>query len=452
MVSKILQLKRAAIVDAKGRKVELSMNNDLKICVVGLGYVGLPLLHALAQKFNVVGYDVSNQRVDKLSIGVDTTNELNEAEMSDLKKITISADPSILLDANVYIVTVPTPVDKYSVPDLSPLKSATETIARYLRKSDCVIYESTVYPGATEEVCVPILEVESNLRLNEDFIVGYSPERINPGDKTRKFSQILKVVSGSNDAATSFVQKIYSEVVHAGTYSASSIKVAEAAKVIENTQRDINIALINELARLFDELSIDTYDVLAAAGTKWNFIPFEPGLVGGHCIGVDPYYLLHKAKEVGFNPEMIVAGRRTNDSMHIFMAQKLIKFLTKNYKKPLHDIKILNLGLSFKENCPDLRNTKVLDFVKELRSWGVNVDVHDPVCITEEAKEFYNETLISSADLSLEEYDVLVLAVPHDDFIRNDGEFFNRRLPDNTIIFDIKSKLKDKKYSNILYL
>lgn len=383
------------------------------IAVVGLGYVGLPLAVEFGKTMPVIGYDINSKRVEELKRGHDHTLEVDDAELASAVGLTFTDDDAALDDANVYIVTTPTPIDRHKRPDLTPVLSATETIAKYLRQGDVVIYESTVYPGATEEECVPLLEKGSGLTFNEGFFVGYSPERINPGDKEHRVSTIVKVTSGSTPETADFVDALYRRIVTVGTHRAPSIKVAEAAKVIENTQRDVNIALINELAILFNKLGIDTEDVLKAAGSKWNFLPFRPGLVGGHCIGVDPYYLTHKAQEIGYHPEIILAGRRLNDSMGQYVASQLVKAMTKK-GIAIQGARVLVLGLTFKENTPDLRNTRVIDIARELADYGIQVDVHDPWADRDEAVAEYGVTLVESP--SEDQYEGVVIAVAHRQF------------------------------------
>jgi UDP-N-acetyl-D-galactosamine dehydrogenase len=363
--------------------------SELTIAVVGLGYVGLPLAVEFGRRQDVIGYDINVRRVTELESGHDATLEISESEFAAANRLRVTADPAELAAADVYIVTTPTPIDEHKQPDLSPLLSASATIGRALGPGNIVIYESTVYPGATEERCVPVLVAESGLTFNRDFFVGYSPERINPGDKQHRVSNIVKVTSGSTPETADLVDALYSTIVTVGTHKAPSIRVAEAAKVIENTQRDVNIALINELAVLFNRLGIDTEDVLAAAGTKWNFLNFRPGLVGGHCIGVDPYYLTYKAQEVGYHPEIILAGRRLNDSMGAYVASQLIKRMTKDGMQ-VRGARVLVLGLTFKENTPDLRNTRVVDILAELAEYGAVADVHDPWADPDEARERFS--------------------------------------------------------------
>ncbi|MCT7614586.1 Vi polysaccharide biosynthesis UDP-N-acetylglucosamine C-6 dehydrogenase TviB [Aliarcobacter butzleri] len=405
-----------------------------KICVIGLGYVGLPLAHAFSAKYEVVGFDISKWRIDELSSGYDRTLELTENQVKEAIKngMKFSLDINDIKDCNIYIVTVPTPIDKNKRPDLTPLIKASETVGKVLKKGDIVIYESTVYPGATEEDCVPVLEKFSNLKFNTDFFCGYSPERINPGDKEHTVTKILKVTSGSTPEIGKKVNELYASIITAGTHLAPTIKVAEAAKVIENSQRDINIAFVNELAIIFNKLGINTNDVLAAAGTKWNFLPFRPGLVGGHCIGVDPYYLTHKAQSIGYNPEIILAGRRLNDNMGIYVANQVIKLMIKKGHK-IEGSKVLVLGITFKENCPDIRNSRVIDVIEELQEFGCNIDVYDPWADTKEVEHEYNLKLIK--ELNTDKYEAIVLAVAH-------NEFKQLKLKTNeNIVFDIKSIL-----------
>ncbi|WP_323590234.1 Vi polysaccharide biosynthesis UDP-N-acetylglucosamine C-6 dehydrogenase TviB [Aliarcobacter butzleri] len=407
-----------------------------KICVIGLGYVGLPLAHAFSAKYEVVGFDISKWRIDELSSGYDRTLELNENQVNEAIKngMKFSLDINDIKDCNIYIVTVPTPIDKNKRPDLTPLIKASETVGKVLKKDDIVIYESTVYPGATEEDCVPVLEKFSNLKFNTDFFCGYSPERINPGDKEHTVTKILKVTSGSTPEIGKKVNELYASIITAGTHLAPTIKVAEAAKVIENSQRDINIAFVNELAIIFNKLGINTNDVLAAAGTKWNFLPFRPGLVGGHCIGVDPYYLTHKAQSIGYNPEIILAGRRLNDNMGIYVANQVIKLMIKKGHK-IEGSKVLVLGITFKENCPDIRNSRVIDVIEELQEFGCNIDVYDPWADTKEVEHEYNLKL--AKELNIAKYEAIVLAVAH-------NEFKQLKLKTNeNIVFDIKSILDE---------
>jgi len=412
---------------------------DVKIAVVGLGYVGLPLAVEFAKQLPVVGFDINEARVAELRAGHDRTLEVSDEELAEATHLTCTADPADIADCSVYIVTTPTPIDQHKRPDLGPVLSATRTIAGVLKRGDVVIYESTVYPGATEEDCVPVLGDLSGLRFNEDFHVGYSPERINPGDKEHRVSTILKVTSGSTPEAADFVDALYQRIITAGTHKAPSIKVAEAAKVIENTQRDVNIALINELAILFNRLGIDTEDVLVAAGTKWNFLPFRPGLVGGHCIGVDPYYLTHKAQQVGYHPEIILAGRRLNDSMGAYVASQLVKRMTKE-GIAVKGARVLMMGLTFKENTPDLRNTRVVDIIAELEDYGIAVDVHDPWADPDEARAHYGIELVAEPDAGA--YDGIVLAVAHGEFKGLDSSEIRRfGREDAHVLYDLKNVL-----------
>jgi UDP-N-acetyl-D-galactosamine dehydrogenase len=419
-----------------------------KICVIGLGYVGLPLAHAFAKKYEVVGFDIHQARIDELNQAHDRTLELSSEQLKEVlpafnsilktHHLKLTTNIEDIRDCNIYIVTVPTPIDKNKRPDLTPLIKASETVGKVLKPNDIVIYESTVYPGATEEDCVPVLEKFSGLKFNVDFFCGYSPERINPGDKEHTVTKILKVTSGSTPEIGKRVNELYASIITAGTHLAPTIKVAEAAKVIENSQRDINIAFVNELAIIFNKLGINTNDVLAAAGTKWNFLPFKPGLVGGHCIGVDPYYLTHKAQAVGYNPEIILAGRRLNDNMGIYVANQVIKLMIKKGHK-IEGSKVLVLGITFKENCPDIRNSRVIDVIEELKEFGCNIDVYDPWADAEEVKHEYNLDLICHSELdseSIADYDAVVLAVAHDEF-----KTLDLKSNDDTVIFDIKSIL-----------
>ncbi len=410
--------------------------DDVRLCVVGLGYVGLPLAVAFGRELETLGFDIDPGRVEALERGIDATREVSADLLASAHRLGFSADPGALEGCNVYIVTVPTPIDAYKRPDLRPLESASRTVGAHLRAGDVVIYESTVYPGATEEVCVPVLEAVSGLVFNRDFTVGYSPERINPGDQEHRLADIVKVTSGSTPDAAAFVDRLYETIIRAGTCPTSSIRVAEAAKVIENTQRDLNIALVNELALIFHRLGIDTGEVLEAAGTKWNFLPFRPGLVGGHCISVDPYYLTHKAQHVGYHPEVILAGRRINDGMGAYVAERVIKLMT---RKGLHVVgaNILILGLAFKENCPDLRNTGVVDIVRELSGYNARLHVHDPWVSKEEAFAEYGLELIEGPEEG--RYDAIVLAVGHDVFRETGAEGVRRYGRDDAVLFDVKS-------------
>jgi len=406
--------------------------------IIGLGYVGLPLAVEFGKKFNVLGFDISMKRISDLKKGTDKTLEVSEKELKKAKNLCFTTDLNDLLKADIYIVTVPTPVDSFKRPDLSPLLKASETVGKVLSKGNIVIYESTVYPGCTEEDCVPILEKFSGLKFNKDFYCGYSPERINPGDKQHRVNTIKKIVSGSTPETADIVRKLYSEIVPMGIHKASSIKVAEAAKVIENAQRDINIAFVNELAMLFDVMGIDTIEVLEAAETKWNFLPFRPGLVGGHCIGVDPYYLTHKAVHFGYNPEIILAGRRINDGMGLFIANKLVKqMINKNLK--INNANILVLGITFKENCPDIRNSKVIDVIKELKEFGCKVDILDPWADKDEVLNEYNLKLKKDfKKISINKYSGIVLAVAHDEFKKLDFLLMKKN---GSVIFDVKGIL-----------
>ena len=415
-----------------------SVGTRPKIAVIGLGYVGLPLAHAFSFKYAVKGFDIARWRIEELRNGHDRTLELSDVQVAECLEngMVFTDQAEEIADCNVYIVTVPTPIDDHKNPDLTPLVKASENIGQILEKGDIVIYESTVFPGCTEEVCVPILEKVSGLRFNEDFYCGYSPERINPGDKEHTVTKILKVTSGSTPEIARKVDELYASVITAGTHLASGIKVAEAAKVIENAQRDINIAFVNELALIFDKLGIDTHDVLAAAGTKWNFLHFKPGLVGGHCIGVDPYYLTYKAKEVGYHPEVILAGRRINDNMGIHVANKVVKLMI-HKGHTVKGAKVLVLGITFKENCPDIRNSRVIDVIRELEDFGCMVDVYDPWADPEEVRHEYGLDLLSDMDHRISgSYDAVVLAVAHDkfrDLVMNDS--------DDTVRYDIKGVL-----------
>jgi len=408
-----------------------------KIAVIGLGYVGLPLAHAFSKKYKVVGFDIAQWRIDELRSGIDRTLELSTEQVNEAigNKMEFTNVLEEIAECNIYIVTVPTPIDKHKKPDLTPLLKASESIGKVLKKDDIVIYESTVYPGATEEDCVPVLEKVSGLKFNEDFYCGYSPERINPGDKEHTVTKILKVTAGSTPEIGKKVNDLYASIITAGTHLAPSIKVAEAAKVIENSQRDINIAFVNELSMIFNKLNIDTNAVLEAAGTKWNFLPFKPGLVGGHCIGVDPYYLTHKAQEVGYNPEIILAGRRLNDNMGIYVANQVIKLMIKKGQK-IEGSKVLVLGITFKENCPDIRNSRVIDVIKELQEFGCDVAVSDYWADKEEVQREYGLELQEQP--KIDEYDALVLAVAHNDYKALDLKSNNGK-----VVFDIKSILDD---------
>ncbi|WP_114700222.1 Vi polysaccharide biosynthesis UDP-N-acetylglucosamine C-6 dehydrogenase TviB [Psychrobacter proteolyticus] len=408
---------------------------NLKIAVIGLGYVGLPLAVEFGKQHSVVGFDINAERITALNAGTDHTLEVSEEELAEATHLRYSSDINELKDCNFFIVTVPTPIDDYKQPDLTPLIKASEAIGSLIKQNDIVVYESTVYPGATEEVCIPVLEKISGLIFNQDFYAGYSPERINPGDKEHRVTNILKVTAGSTPEIADFVDEVYNLIITAGTHKAPSIKVAEAAKVIENTQRDVNIALINELAVIFNKMNIDTEAVLEAAGTKWNFLPFRPGLVGGHCIGVDPYYLTHKAQAIGYNPEIILAGRRLNDSMGEYVVTQLVKTMIKK-RIQVEGAKVLVLGLSFKENCPDVRNTKVIDIVHELEEYNIEVDVYDPWVDTIEAQREYginpiNEPVANS-------YDSIILAVAHSEFVAMGAGHIRNLGKASHVLYDLK--------------
>lgn len=414
------------------------MSHNRKISVIGLGYVGLPVAVAFGQHARTIGFDISKERINELKSGKDHTHEVSSQDLAS-SDILFTSDPEDLKKADFHIIAVPTPVNEAKYPDLSPLISASKLVGPTLKKGDIIVYESTVYPGATEEDCVPVLEANSGLKCGKDFFVGYSPERINPGDKQHTFTKITKVVSGQNDEILDIVANVYESVVTAGVHRAPSIKVAEAAKVIENTQRDLNISLMNELSIIFDKMGIDTHDVLAAAGTKWNFLPFTPGLVGGHCIGVDPYYLTYKASMLGYIPQVILAGRGINDGMGQFIATKIIKAMIHNG----YDVKnstVTILGFTFKENVPDIRNTRVIDIVNELRSYDLNIQIHDPQASKSEAKEEYGIDL--TPDKNLKPADTIILAVPHREYLTNGWQSICKHMKDNKgIIFDVKSVL-----------
>ncbi|WP_087544449.1 Vi polysaccharide biosynthesis UDP-N-acetylglucosamine C-6 dehydrogenase TviB [Acinetobacter sp. WCHA29] len=408
---------------------------ELKIAIIGLGYVGLPLAVEFGKKVSVVGFDISSKRIEELKNGQDHTLEVSPIELQQAAQLSFTCDLEKLKECNFFIVTVPTPIDDYKQPDLTPLIKASTSIGQILKKGDIVVYESTVYPGATEEVCIPVLEKVSGLEFNTDFFAGYSPERINPGDKLHRVTNILKITSGSTPEVAEFIDEIYNLIIEAGTHKASTIKVAEAAKVIENTQRDVNIALINELALIFNRMGIDTEDVLKAAGTKWNFLPFRPGLVGGHCIGVDPYYLTHKAQSIGYHPEIILAGRRLNDSMGAYVVTQLVKKMIKK-KIQVEGAKVLLLGLSFKENCPDIRNTKIIDIVKELEEYHIEVDVYDPWVDSAEAEHEYNIQPINNPKSA--EYDAIILAVAHEQFKQMGAEEIRKFGKAEHVLYDLK--------------
>tara|TARA_B110000090_G_scaffold210030_1_gene269487 strand:+ start:610 stop:1887 length:1278 start_codon:yes stop_codon:yes gene_type:complete len=417
------------------------MNNqeNTKIAVIGLGYVGLPLAVAFGKIFKTVGFDISESRIKQLLSGNDVTQEIDRVQLRGSKNLHFSTDPAAIANCNIFIVTVPTPIDKHKNPDLTPLIMASGVVGKVLKKEDIVIYESTVYPGATEEVCVPILEQKSGLAFNRDFYCGYSPERINPGDKEHSITTIKKVTSGSTPEIADRVDDLYQTIITAGTHKAGSIKIAEAAKVIENTQRDINIALINELAMIFKKLGIDTEAVLEAAGTKWNFLPFRPGLVGGHCIGIDPYYLTHKAIEVGYHPEIILAGRRLNDNMGSYVVDQICKLMIKK-RIQIVDANVLIMGLAFKENCPDLRNSRVVDLVSDFEEYHCHIDVYDPWVDKAEAKKEYGITLVSKPVIG--RYDAIVLAVSHDQFKKMTLDELQSFGKENHVLYDIKYLLR----------
>lgn len=412
---------------------------DVKLAVVGLGYVGLPLAVEFGKKRSVLGFDINAGRIAELKEGKDRTLEVEPDELAQATGLRYSHQAIELSEANVFVVTVPTPIDEYKQPDLTPLVRASETIGKVLKRGDVVIYESTVYPGATEEVCVPVLERISGLQFNQDFFAGYSPERINPGDKTHRVANIKKVTSGSTPEIADLINRLYAEIIVAGTHLAPSIRVAEAAKVIENTQRDVNIALINELALIFNKMGIDTQAVLEAAGTKWNFLPFRPGLVGGHCIGVDPYYLTHKAQSLGYHPEIILAGRRLNDSMGSYVVSQLIKAMTKQ-RIQVQGSKVLLMGLAFKENCPDLRNTRIVDIVHELGEYTIDVDVYDPWVDPDEAMREYSIAPISAPDNGV--YDAIILAVAHDQFVEMGADRIRELGKPDHVLYDLKYLLE----------
>lgn len=409
-----------------------------KIGIIGLGYVGLPLAIEFGKIIDVVGFDINRSRIEELQKGFDRTREVDADELKSSVKLKYSHDSNDLRDVNYFIVTVPTPIDEFKSPDLRPLQGASKAVGSVLKKGDIVIYESTVYPGCTEEICVPILESVSGLTFNKDFFCGYSPERINPGDKQHRVTTIKKVTSGSTPEVAEKVDQLYKRIIIAGTHKASSIKVAEAAKVIENSQRDLNIAFVNELALIFERIGIDTHEVLEAAGTKWNFLPFKPGLVGGHCIGVDPYYLTHKAESLGYHPEVILSGRRINDNMGIHVANCVIKLMAQN-ELPINKADILVLGITFKENCPDIRNSRVIDVVRELQSFGTTIDVFDPEADADEVKHEYNLALIEKVK---KKYHAIVLAVGHQIFNSLDWDAIKH---DRCVVYDVKGILEKSK-------
>ncbi len=414
------------------------ISNNPKISIIGLGYVGLPLAVEFGKKYATTGFDIDDARIKELESGTDRTLEISGEELKEATSLTFASDIQALADSDVFIVTVPTPINQHKQPDLTPLIKASTAIGSVMKKGCTVIYESTVYPGATEEVCVPLLEKHSGLVFNKDFYAGYSPERINPGDKKHKLSTITKVTSGSTDEVADDIDALYASIITAGTHRADSIKVAEAAKVIENTQRDLNIALINELAIIFQRLDIDTLDVLEAAGTKWNFLNFRPGLVGGHCISVDPYYLTHKAQEIGYHPRVILSGRQINDGMGAYVADQVMKMMTRR-KVHVVDSNILIMGFAFKENCPDLRNTRVIDIYNELHSYHANVDVYDPWVSAQEAQAEYGIAVIE--DLKPNHYDAIILAVGHNEFLELGVDGIRKLGRGETVLFDIKSLL-----------
>ena len=405
-----------------------------RIAIIGLGYVGLPLAVEFSRKYPVLGFDINRERIEELKAGYDRTQEISEQDFQRVQDLAFSSDTESLSAYNTYIVTVPTPIDSYKKPDLGPLLKASQTVGSVLKKGDIVIYESTVYPGCTEEDCVPVLEKASGLKYNVDFFCGYSPERINPGDKVNTLTKIKKVTSGSNPEVATLVDALYGSIIEAGTYLASNIKVAEASKAIENAQRDVNISFVNELALIFDRMGIDTTEVLEAAGTKWNFLKYKPGLVGGHCIGVDPYYLAYKAESLGYYPQVILSGRRVNDMMGVFVANKLVKLLIKKGHR-VEGSRVLILGITFKENCPDIRNTRVVDVYKELRDFGMQVDVYDPWASAEQVVEEYDIALV---DKPTDKYEAVILAVSHQSFQQLViSDFTNEK----SVIFDLKSTL-----------
>jgi len=414
-----------------------------KIAIIGLGYVGLPLAHAFAEKYEVVGFDINQARINELLQGHDRTLELSDAQLAEVKdKMTFSATLNDIASCNIYIVTVPTPIDEHNRPDLTPLIKSSQMIGKVLKKDDVVIYESTVYPGVTEEVCVPELEKVSGLTFNTDFFAGYSPERINPGDKEHTVKKILKVTAGSTPEIARKVDALYASIIEAGTHLASSIKVAEASKVIENTQRDVNIALINELALIFDTMGIDTNEVVEAAATKWNFIKLTPGLVGGHCIGVDPYYLTYKAEELGYKPNLILGARQINNGMGKYIAEQTIKQMIAHDKK-IKDANVLVLGVTFKEDCPDMRNTKVVDIIEELKTYGCNVDVYDPWVDRDEPKQHYKHGLIDNPFKDKKKYDSIVLAVAHHQFKELDRDAYEAISTSEAVLIDVKGIIEN---------
>ncbi len=412
--------------------------NNVKLGIIGLGYVGLPLAVAFGRSYETIGLDINQQRIEELRRGIDRTREVEAEELKRAERLKFTSDPQDLAQCNVFIVTVPTPIDRNKRPDLGPLTNASRTVGRLLKPGDVVIYESTVYPGATEEVCVPILAQASGLTFNRDFYVGYSPERINPGDKAHRLTTIVKVTSGSTPETAEFVNQLYKSIIPAGTHKASSIRVAEAAKAIENTQRDVNIALINELAMLFHKLGLDTLEVLEAAGSKWNFLPFRPGLVGGHCIGVDPYYLTHKAQEIGHHPEIILAGRRINDAMGEYVVARAVKLMNQRRIRVCQS-NVLILGITFKENCPDIRNTRVIDMILELKTYHANVEVYDPWAYPDEVKQEFGIELLDQ--LVPGRYDAIIIATAHDQFRQMGAEKIRALGKPGAVLFDVKGIL-----------
>jgi UDP-N-acetyl-D-galactosamine dehydrogenase len=413
---------------------------SVRIAIIGLGYVGLPLAAEFGKQYDTIGFDISEKRIDELKRGYDRTLETDSEGLKAAKRLLFTTSLDDIRTCNFYIVTVPTPIDRFNRPDLSLVEKATQTVGKVLKKGDIVVYESTVYPGCTEEFCVPILEGLSGLAFNKDFFCGYSPERINPGDKKHTVTKIKKVTSGSTPETTKKVDEVYRSIITAGTHPVSSVKVAEAAKVIENSQRDINIAFINELALIFEKMGIDTLEVLEAAGSKWNFLPFRPGLVGGHCIGVDPYYLTHKAQELGYHPEVILAGRRINDNMGVYVANKVVKMMI-HKGHTVHGSRVLVLGITFKEDCTDIRNSRVVDIVEELKDFGCRVDVHDPWAESDDVVHEYGFPLIGETELKAGGYDAIVLAVAHEKFRRIDVASLKNK---NGVIYDVKSFLDPK--------
>lgn len=409
-----------------------------RLCIIGLGYVGLPLAVEFGKKIDTLGFDINSQRVDALRQGIDSTLELSTAELNEPKSLSYTTNEADIKDCDIYIVTVPTPINASHQPDLTPLEKASALLGRVLKKNSIVIYESTVYPGCTEEVCIPIIEQVSGLKFNQDFFAGYSPERINPGDKQRRVHNIIKITSGSTPEVAEYVDQLYRKIVVVGTHKAGSIKVAEAAKVIENTQRDLNIALVNELALIFHRIGIDTLEVLEAAGTKWNFLPFRPGLVGGHCISVDPYYLTHKAQQVGYYPEVILSGRRVNNAMGSFVADSVVKMMTKR-KSQVVDARVLIMGLTFKENCPDLRNTGVIDIIQEMKTYNTLVDIYDPWADAAEAHHEYGLDLISAPEKNT--YDAIIICVAHNQFKELGAQGIRALGKTNHVLFDVKHVL-----------